>query len=116
MSASFRTTIERERQVSNKWGGIDDVCEELEIEVTYDYVNASGDGWNEPRVPAHIENIWAAYVDTGIDVELTEHEKDRLNQLAIANHQDKYESAMEDRAERQEEQRQWNRDNPINEP
>jgi hypothetical protein len=99
MSATFKTTIERERQVPNKWGGVDDVCEELEIEVTYDYARACGDGWNEPREAAHIENIWAAYVDTGIDVELTEREQDRLEDEAMDDVRDRYEAAMEAKAD-----------------
>jgi hypothetical protein len=30
---------------------------EYELEIDFDWANASGDGWNEPHEPAHVEQI-----------------------------------------------------------
>lgn len=47
-----------------------DGVEDVAIAVDYVCVEASGDGWNEPAVPAHIEIQSVTTVD-GIEITLT---------------------------------------------
>lgn len=117
MSDTFKTTIEREKQVMRGDGVFDDVTEELNIEVTYDYSKAEKETWGydggSPAEPESVEIISAVDLATGDELTLTKDEEDAFEQEALKEVQSRYEAAAEDKAERQWEQRQWNRENPM---
>lgn len=56
------------------------VQEEYPLTVTYEFIKASGDGWNEPREPAHIEVDGAVLQlgDQSITVPLTDAQRRAL--------------------------------------
>ena len=104
MSASFKTTIEREKQVLRGEGhAYDDVCVEIGVTVTYAYHKAQREthdiyGWT-PAEPEQVEILSCIETETGNDIKPTESEEDKLEQEALDDVRCRYEAAMEDRAE-----------------
>ena len=104
MSFTFTTTLERDRRVRE-----DDVTDEISVEVTYDYsrgcrgardslggVRGAGPPL-EPDEPPSVEIISVMDAD-GNDYDLTNNERERIEEECFQDHQDGYEADQEARA------------------
>jgi hypothetical protein len=104
MSATFKTTLEREKRVLIGDGHTyDDVCVEVDVEVTYEYSKAQPETWGydggTPAEPEQCEILSAVDTETGNELTLSDSEVDHLEQEALDDVRDRYEAAMEAKAD-----------------
>jgi hypothetical protein len=69
--------------------GFDGKPEEIEVQITFDFERADGDGWNEPRTPAHCTVASVLDIETGnlvpdkiIDLHVEQWEEEALEYTA----------------------------------